>query len=257
MNESWENNWKDYYKILQIDSSAEQEIISAAYRKLADKYHPDHNRGKEQWANEKFKEINVAYETLGNSEKRKHYHEEWLRRNISYDSSRFQNDGYYNDYKVKSPFYRKPAKTWHIQQLIKAIDMTTTKASVLAALSFLAYMIMLIVGSWGFFIHGGYFWVWNLWPSWVRIFIWGPIAVLIASKVILTYLLWKDDEKVKSVLVGLAGATLLYCMIRFPWFFLILLFLAVIIPLLAMLGVVNREIKYNPIVIIIIGPFED
>ena len=73
MKENWENHWKDYYQILQVHPSAEQEIITAAYRKLADKYHPDHNRGKEQWANEKFKEINEAYEILGNINKREYY----------------------------------------------------------------------------------------------------------------------------------------------------------------------------------------
>ena len=116
---------------------------------------------------------------------------------------------------------------------------------------------LLIIGSWGFFVHGGDFWVWKLWPTWIKISIWIPIAGLIASKLILIYLLWQEDEKVKSVLVGLVGIALLYCMIRFPWFFLILLFLAIFIPLLAMVGVVSRELRYNPIIIIIIGPFED
>jgi len=73
MKENWEINWKDYYQILQVHPSAEQEIITAAYRKLADKYHPDHNPSKQQWANEKFKEINGAYEILSDVEKRKQY----------------------------------------------------------------------------------------------------------------------------------------------------------------------------------------
>ena len=60
MKENWEDHWKDYYQILQVHLCAEQEIITAAYRKLADKYHPDHNPGKEAWANEKFKGINEA-----------------------------------------------------------------------------------------------------------------------------------------------------------------------------------------------------
>jgi len=135
--------------------------------------------------------------------------------------------------------------------------MTTKKASILAVLFFLMYIIMLIIGSWGFFIHGGVFWVWNLWPTWIRIFIWIPIVGLIASKMMIIYRLWQDYEKLKSVIVGLVGIALLYCMIRFPWFFLILLFLAIFIPLLAMVGVVSRELRYNPIIIIIIGPFDD
>ena len=69
-----------------MDSSAEQEDITVAYRKLAEKYHPDHNRG-EQWATKKFKEIGDAYETLSNPEKKKHYDEEWKIRNKSEDNN--------------------------------------------------------------------------------------------------------------------------------------------------------------------------
>jgi len=133
--------------------------------------------------------------------------------------------------------------------------MTTKKASILAVVFFIAYIVMLIIGSWRFFIRGGDFWVWKLWPTWIKISIWIPIAGLIVSKLMLVYLLWKD-EKLKSILVAFFGAALLYCMISFPWFFLILLFLGVIIPLLAMLGVVSKETRYN-LIIIIIGPFED
>ena len=80
MKENWEINWKDYYQILQVHPLAEAEIITAAYRKLADKYHPDHNPGNEQWANDKFKQINNAYEIIGNNEKRKLYHSAYLQR---------------------------------------------------------------------------------------------------------------------------------------------------------------------------------
>ena len=135
--------------------------------------------------------------------------------------------------------------------------MTTRKASILAAIFFLAYIVMLIVGSLGFFMHGGNFTDWNLWPTWVRTYIWIPMAGLIASKLIIIYLLWKDDEKLKSALLGLAGVALLFCMISFPWFFLILLFLAVLTPILAMAGIGSREITDSIIIIIIIGPLGD
>lgn len=62
---------KDLYEILGVSRDASQEEIKKAYRKLARKYHPDVN--KEPDAEEKFKEINGAYEVLGNEEKRRQY----------------------------------------------------------------------------------------------------------------------------------------------------------------------------------------
>ena len=64
---------KDYYKILGVPKNAGDDDIKKAYRKLAMQYHPDRNAGKEEWANEKFKEINEAYAVLGNPEKRGQY----------------------------------------------------------------------------------------------------------------------------------------------------------------------------------------
>ena len=64
---------KDYYKILGVSRDADASAIKKAYRSLAMKYHPDRNPGKEKEANEKFKEINEAYEVLANSEKRSAY----------------------------------------------------------------------------------------------------------------------------------------------------------------------------------------
>ncbi len=64
--------YKDYYQILGIDKNATQDDIKKAYRKLAKKYHPDLNPGDKN-AQEKLKDINEAYEVLGNKEKRQHY----------------------------------------------------------------------------------------------------------------------------------------------------------------------------------------
>lgn len=63
---------KDYYSILGIGRSASDKEIKAAYRKLARKYHPDVNPGNKT-AEEKFKEINQAYEVLSDKEKRQKY----------------------------------------------------------------------------------------------------------------------------------------------------------------------------------------
>ncbi len=62
---------RDYYEVLGVKKGATEAEIKSAYRKLALQYHPDRN--KESGATEKFKEINAAYEVLGNPEKRKLY----------------------------------------------------------------------------------------------------------------------------------------------------------------------------------------
>ena len=64
--------YKDYYKILGIDKNASESDIKKAYRKLAKKYHPDLNPNNTK-AQEKFKEINEAYEVLGDADKKKKY----------------------------------------------------------------------------------------------------------------------------------------------------------------------------------------
>lgn len=63
--------YKDYYEILGVKREATDAEIKSAYRKLARKYHPDVNKTKE--AEEKFKEINEAYEVLGDKQKRQRY----------------------------------------------------------------------------------------------------------------------------------------------------------------------------------------
>ncbi len=63
--------YKDYYKILGVSRDAKPEDIRKAYRKLAKQYHPDVN--KESGAEEKYKEINEAYEVLKDPEKRQKY----------------------------------------------------------------------------------------------------------------------------------------------------------------------------------------
>ena len=62
---------KDYYETLGVDKSASDVEIKSAYRKLAKKYHPDLNH--EEGAEEKFKEVQEAYDVLGDEQKRKQY----------------------------------------------------------------------------------------------------------------------------------------------------------------------------------------
>jgi curved DNA-binding protein len=63
--------YKDYYEILGVSRDADSSTIKSAYRKLARKYHPDVNKTKE--AEEKFKDINEAYEVLSDKNKRQRY----------------------------------------------------------------------------------------------------------------------------------------------------------------------------------------
>ncbi len=66
--------YKDYYEVLGVPRSASDADIKKAFRKLAREYHPDVAKNKKQ-AEEKFKEINEAYEVLGDPAKRKRYDE--------------------------------------------------------------------------------------------------------------------------------------------------------------------------------------
>jgi DnaJ-class molecular chaperone len=66
------NPRKDYYKVLGVSQNATLDEIKKSYRRLANMYHPDKNPGNKE-AEEKFKEINEAYEVLGDKEKRRQY----------------------------------------------------------------------------------------------------------------------------------------------------------------------------------------
>ncbi|MCR4278353.1 MAG: molecular chaperone DnaJ, partial [bacterium] len=75
------NMSKDYYKILEVEKSASQDEVKRAFRKLAHKFHPDKKDGDEQ----KFKDVNEAYQILGDDKKRKTYDQ--------YGSTAFENGG--------------------------------------------------------------------------------------------------------------------------------------------------------------------
>lgn len=63
---------RDYYEVLGVDKKADESTIKKAYRKLALKYHPDKNQGDKE-AENKFKEVNEAYEILSDKDKRQRY----------------------------------------------------------------------------------------------------------------------------------------------------------------------------------------
>lgn len=63
---------KDYYGLLGVEREASGEEIKKAYRKLAMEYHPDRNQDKPD-CEERLKEVNEAYQVLGDEEKRRPY----------------------------------------------------------------------------------------------------------------------------------------------------------------------------------------
>lgn len=65
-------DYKDYYKVLGVSRDASADDIKKAYRKMAKKFHPDKNPGNAQ-AEKKFKDVNEAYEALGDADKRTKY----------------------------------------------------------------------------------------------------------------------------------------------------------------------------------------
>jgi curved DNA-binding protein len=79
-------DYKDYYKTLGVGRKASQDEIKRAYRKLALQYHPDRNPNNKE-AEDKFKDLNEAYQVLSDPEKRSHYDR------LGNDYSRWQQQG--------------------------------------------------------------------------------------------------------------------------------------------------------------------
>ena len=67
---------RNYYDVLEIKENASIEVIKAAYKTLAKKYHPDNWRGQEDFANQRFVEIRNAYEVLSDETLKKQYDEQ-------------------------------------------------------------------------------------------------------------------------------------------------------------------------------------
>ena len=82
---------RDYYEVLGVDKGADDATIKKAYRTLAKKNHPDVNPGDKE-AEERFKEINEAYQVLSNPQKRAQYDQ------FGHDGPQGFGGGAYSDY---------------------------------------------------------------------------------------------------------------------------------------------------------------
>ena len=109
-----------YYEILEVSEKASNEVIEKAYKVLAKKYHPDLYSGKEKsFAEEKMKEINYAYEVLGNEEKRNAYDAELARNREEEQRRRKEQNIRYNQESRKEQqagdFYQEQSKNQNIK----------------------------------------------------------------------------------------------------------------------------------------------
>lgn len=87
MEEEWERNPIDCYKILQVHQSAEPEVVKAAYIGLSNKYHPDKNSGSD--ADRRMKEINSAHDILKNQNQKRQY-DLWYQRQYGGNAASIQ-----------------------------------------------------------------------------------------------------------------------------------------------------------------------
>ncbi len=108
-----------YYEILGISSNASQEDIKSAYKKLIKKYHPDLYQGDKTFAEKKTKEINEAYDTLSDANKRSNYDLKITpsyteTNNYSYTPPKYSSD--YNPYSYNNYYKNRYYSKYNNQQ---------------------------------------------------------------------------------------------------------------------------------------------
>lgn len=100
---------KDYYSILGVPYDADPELIKSVYRSLSKIYHPDQYVGDKKFAEEKFKDINEAYECLKDTKKRENYDKKFNK-----ESSNKYNDFKNADKEENNNFNATVKKDWDV-----------------------------------------------------------------------------------------------------------------------------------------------
>jgi DnaJ-class molecular chaperone len=110
-------DFKDYYKTLGVDKDADEKAVKSAFKKLAKQYHPDSETGSE----DKFKEINEAYEVLKDRTKRSRY--DYVYANLGPEgkpyankSQSFKQEKMYSNYDSFSEFYKQKERDLRARQ---------------------------------------------------------------------------------------------------------------------------------------------
>jgi curved DNA-binding protein CbpA len=103
--------FKDYYKTLGVSSTATLQEIKIAYRKLSKKFHPDINDG-DKFFEERFKEIQEAYEVLSNSVKRNNYDFKWQNERGKNNSNQNSNNEFFRKREEEFEKQKEAYKKW-------------------------------------------------------------------------------------------------------------------------------------------------
>ncbi len=113
--EQYDIRWKDYYEIMQVHPRADPDVIAAAYRKLAQKYHPDHSHNPKD--SDRIKDINEAYEVLSDPERRASYNTQYQKKQTGrsrdeHDHSEDRKEGpeeetSYKDWERRDEYYER------------------------------------------------------------------------------------------------------------------------------------------------------
>lgn len=117
-------DFKDYYKILEVNRTATQAEIKKSYRRLAMLYHPDRNKNNPK-AEERFKEIAEAYAVLSDVDKRQKYDQisgyQSQQTSTSYDSESYRHTGswYNEDYSDDEDLYEEPQDSSKFSEFFK------------------------------------------------------------------------------------------------------------------------------------------